>query len=91
MSDDVSPDEVASIFEITDYSDAFHAIRDYRESGVVIVDYRAADEATQRRVADLCNGAGLAHGFSPFRLAAGVDFLTTGRFPTRAERQKFRE
>ncbi|CAI7980163.1 MULTISPECIES: cell division protein SepF [Parafrankia] len=91
MSDDASPDEEALVFEVADYGDAHHAITAYRENGVVIVDYRAADEATQRRVADICTGASLARGFSPFRLATGVYFLTTGRFPTRTERQKFRD
>lgn len=90
MSGNATPDEEAPVFEITEYSDAHNAIRAYRENGVVIVDLRAADEATQRRAADLCTGAGLARGFSPFVLATSVYFLTTGRFPTATERQMFR-
>lgn len=89
MGEGAKPDEEAPTFVITDFADAYPALRAYGENGAVIVDVREADEPTRRRVADLCTGAGIAFGYSPFKLAVDVHFLTTGRFPTSVERQKY--
>jgi hypothetical protein len=91
MSDCANPDDDAPIYVITGLGDAQHAIIAIRGHGAIIADIREMDKATRGRVSDMLHGAAIANGNSPIRLADGVYFLTTGRFPHPAEFQRYRD
>ncbi|WP_261556775.1 hypothetical protein [Frankia tisae] len=91
MNESAGPESEAPTHVVDAYEGALHAIRDLREHGVVIVDFRAAEEPMRARIADLLNGAALASGNSPFRLSDNLFFLTSGRSPTRAEINRYRD
>ncbi len=71
--------------------DVVHAISALREHGAVIVDFRTADDPARTRIADVLEGAALASGNSPFRLADSVYFVTAGKTPSRAEIERYRD
>ncbi|MCK9896605.1 hypothetical protein [Frankia sp. AgB32] len=91
MSEGTNSAGEAPTFVVDGYENVVEAIAALREHGVVIADFRGADDPVRRRIADALTGAGLANGNSPFMLTENVLFVTAGRMPNRAEVERYRD
>ena len=91
MGESASKDSEAPTYVIQGLDETYQVIRALDEHGAIIADVRALEEPTLGRVLDMLYGAAVAGGTSPFGLARGVYFLTTGRTPNRAEIDRYRD
>jgi hypothetical protein len=90
MSEIASSADEAPTYVIDGLGAAQRAAVAIREHGAIVADFRAVQEPIRRRVLDTLNGAALANGNSPFLLATGVWFLTTGRPPSQRDHGRYR-
>jgi hypothetical protein len=81
--------EEVPVYAVSDLPSTARAVVNLFTHEAIIVDFRAVDDAELGRVGAMLQGAGLAHGNSPFHIADRVFFLTKGRAPGRREWERF--